>query len=213
MEKQVKESGHIIQTFMASIKSKETGEYIESLLACFAAPTIMGLKPGNLINLRRVGDGAVAATWGSRKEELLRKFKVEAFTFPSRMRGEDSGVLIMLYKKELLARAIFARRAWAMLEPLGYGQGIPSVDRCVEHLGERFKNDFPHEIGLFLGYPPEDVEGFIRNQGRGSLACGYWKVYGDVGRARETFRLFQRVEHNVAWSLIRKAAAAKQREA
>jgi hypothetical protein len=195
-----------MQTFMTLIKGKETGEYIESLLECFAAPTILGLKPGNLINLRRVGDGAIAETWGSRKEELLRKFKVEAFVFPSRMAEESSGVLLMLYKKELLARAIFAREAWAMLEPLGYGQGAPSVERCLEYLKERFKIKFPHEIGLFLGYPPEDVEGFIRNEGRSELACGYWKVYGDVRRARKTFRLFERVERSAAWSLIRKAA-------
>jgi hypothetical protein len=203
----VEKGKHVMQTFMASIKGKETGEYIESLLACFAAPTILGLKPGNLINLRRVGDGAVAATWRSRKEELLRKFEVEAFAFPSRMTGEDSGVLLMLYKKDLLARAIFAREAWAMLEPLGYGRGVSSVEFCLEHLKERFKSKFPHEIGLFLGYPPEDVEGFIRNEGRSALACGYWKVYGDVRRARKTFRLFERAERSVAWSLIRKAAA------
>jgi hypothetical protein len=196
---------------MASIKGKETGEYIESLLGCFAAPTILGLKPGNLINLRRGGDGTVAATWGSRREELLRKFKVEAFTFPSKRMREDSGVLLMLYKKDLLARAIFAGEAWAMLEPLGYGRGVPSVESCLEHLGERFKDDFPHEIGLFLGYPPEDVEGFIRNRGRSPLACGYWKVYGDVRRARKRFRLFERAECSAAWSLIRKAA--RQREA
>jgi hypothetical protein len=203
----VEKNRHIMQAFMTLIKKKETGEYIESLLACFAAPTILGLKPGNLINLRRVGDGAVAATWGSRKEELLRKFKVEAFTFSSRMTGEDSGVLLMLYKKELVARAIFARKAWSILEPLGYGQCVPSVEFCLEHLRERFKSEFPHEIGLFLGYPPEDVEGFIRNEGRCALECGYWKVYGDVRRARRTFRLFERAERDVARSLILNAAA------
>ncbi|MDR1977421.1 MAG: DUF3793 family protein [Synergistaceae bacterium] len=200
----------IMLTFMALIKDKETGEFIESLLACFAAPTILGLKPGNLINLRRAGDGNVAAAWSSKKEELLRRFKVDAFALSSRMTGEDSAVLLMLYKKELLARAIFAREAWAMLEPLGYGRCASSVELCLEHLKERLKqaereSDFPHEVGLFLGYPPEDVEGFIRNKGKRPLASGYWKVYGDVRRARKTFRTFERAERSVAMSLIRKA--------
>ena len=35
---------------------------------------------------------------------------------------------------------------------------------------------FPHELGLLLGYPVEDVLGFIRNEGRNYLYCGYWKV-------------------------------------
>ena len=37
--------------------------------------------------------------------------------------------------------------------------------------------DFPHEIGLLLGYPPEDVSGFIENGGKNFLCSGYWKVY------------------------------------
>ena len=39
---------------------------------------------------------------------------------------------------------------------------------------------FPHEIGLLLGYPAEDVKGFIENQGRRSLYSGYWKVYSNL---------------------------------
>ncbi len=37
------------------------------------------------------------------------------------------------------------------------------------------KGDFPHEIGLLLGYPPEDVIGFIEN--RGQIHC-----ISDTGR-------------------------------
>ena len=52
--------------------------------------------------------------------------------------------------------------------------------------------DFPHEIGLFLGYPPVDVEGFRRNGGRNCKLCGPWKVYGPVEEARQRFRTFHR---------------------
>ena len=47
--------------------------------------------------------------------------------------------------------------------------------------------DFPDEIGLFLGYPVDDVTGFIQNKGRNYLLCGYWKVYSDENRARRIF--------------------------
>ena len=45
---------------------------------------------------------------------------------------------------------------------------------------------FPHEIGLFLGYPAVDVRGFIRH---GECKCtGLWKVYeSDVPQAQRTF--------------------------
>ena len=38
--------------------------------------------------------------------------------------------------------------------------------------------DFPHEIGVFLGYPLEDVVGFIRHRGKCFTCCGCWKSYG-----------------------------------
>lgn len=43
--------------------------------------------------------------------------------------------------------------------------------------------DFPHELGLFLGYPAEDVRGFIdRKQCK---YIGLWKVYeSDEEKAR-----------------------------
>ena len=40
------------------------------------------------------------------------------------------------------------------------------------------KRGFPHEIGLVLGYPPVDVEGFIKKEGRDFLYSGYWKYMG-----------------------------------
>ena len=53
----------------------------------------------------------------------------------------------------------------------------------------RFQTEsaFPHEIGLFLGYPLEDVKGFIQNKGQGYACCGLWKSYGDPRAARRYF--------------------------
>ena len=47
--------------------------------------------------------------------------------------------------------------------------------------------DFPHEIGVFLGYPLEDVEGFIRHRGKCFTCCGCWKSYGDPAAAQQHF--------------------------
>ncbi len=50
---------------------------------------------------------------------------------------------------------------------------------------------FPHEMGLFLGYPPEDVQGFMADKGKNSLCTGYWKVYQNV---QEKLGLFQKYD-------------------
>ena len=60
----------------------------------------------------------------------------------------------------------------------------------MERLGE--SSEFPHEIGLFLGYPCEDVKGFIENKASSAKCVGCWKVYGDADKAQKQFELFKK---------------------
>lgn len=62
--------------------------------------------------------------------------------------------------------------------------------RLVRRLDEN--EEFLHEIGLFLGYPPEDVRGFIENKAAGYKYVGDWKVYGDEEKARKTFAKYKK---------------------
>ena len=52
--------------------------------------------------------------------------------------------------------------------------------------------EFPHEIGLLVGYPVEDVEGFIRNSDENCLYIGYWKVYGNLPEKKALFLQFEK---------------------
>ena len=65
-----------------------------------------------------------------------------------------------------------------------------SIVRLVQRLREQ--EDFPHEIGLFLGYPPEDVCGFIENRACNCKCVGCWKVYGDEEAARQKFAQYKK---------------------
>lgn len=56
------------------------------------------------------------------------------------------------------------------------------------------RGPFPHELGLVLGYPLEDVRGFLSDGGRGAVACGRWMVYGNVAEARRHFDELDRLE-------------------
>ena len=88
-----------------------------------------------------------------------------------------------------MAGELLARR---LLAEAGYDGG--SCGRCVATLIRRFRQgaDFPHEIGLFLSYPPEDVKGFVDNRARSYKCAGLWKVYSDEARARRLFTRFKR---------------------
>ena len=56
----------------------------------------------------------------------------------------------------------------------------------------RESGEFPHEVGLFLSYPPEDVQGFIDHRACDFKCAGLWKVYSDEARAHRLFDRFKR---------------------
>ena len=69
------------------------------------------------------------------------------------------------------------------------------ADAYQDHMNG--KRGFPHEIGLVLGYPPVDVEGFIEKEGRDFLYSGYWKVYGNLEDTLKTFEAYDQARDYV----------------
>lgn len=108
------------------------------------------------------------------------------------MRFGKHHALIFVYRPEQLAQALIKPDAARILSENGYNVSDP--ESCLERLEEklRFADSFPHEIGIFLGYPPADVEGFIQNRGENALVSGPWKVYSDVPASLRTFEKLRR---------------------
>ena len=79
-----------------------------------------------------------------------------------------------------------------LLDELGYSKG--GINTVLRQLKERMteNGDFPHEIGAFLGYPPKDVIGFVKNKGSNCLCSGWWKVYHDAENAKKMFLKFDK---------------------
>ena len=80
---------------------------------------------------------------------------------------------------------------------------VASLTDMLEYLRSRMqvKKSFPHEVGLFLGYPPADVRGFIENRGQDFACAGYWKVYSNEKEARKLFRRYSECSHAFCTSL------------
>ncbi len=106
-----------------------------------------------------------------------------------------SRVVLLIYREERLADYLARTEVRELLQKMDYSETEPI--RMVRKFAARYRKylsgeaDFPHEMGLFLGYPAEDVAGYIQNKGRHALYTGYWKVYG---HAEEKKRLFRRYE-------------------
>ena len=88
------------------------------------------------------------------------------------------------------------------IKKYGYESTDPAyaLERLRSRLAQR--EDFPHEIGLFLGYPLGDVKGFIEHHGKEYLCSGYWKVYQDEQKAKSTFQLYQSVRDAVLQLIV-----------
>lgn len=98
----------------------------------------------------------------------------------------DGRVLVYVYRPKLLKAYLSRENVRAILTHFGYD--TDNVNSCIRRMISRLEGDtFPHEIGLFLGYPPEDVQGFIDNNGKNFKVCGMWKVYGDECKCCKLF--------------------------
>lgn len=155
----------------------------EHLLAQHCAPTLQGVKPASLISVRYGQvpdlDGYIAES----KQKLGQKGLAIYTLCQCKER-----VLLLIYRPELLQSCLFGKAQSRLLASWGYPIGT-SLEGLLKHLEERVGDlaDFPHEIGLFLGYPVRDVTGFITQKGCGYKFCGYWKVYGNEAAARARF--------------------------
>lgn len=97
-----------------------------------------------------------------------------------------------MYRPDKLRRDLTDPLASSILTQRSYPTG--SSERCVAELARRLNaaEEFPHEIGLFLGYPSQDVDGFIRCGAREAKCVGTWRVYGDEEAARKKFSLYKK---------------------
>ena len=159
----------------------------DAFLVEHCAPTFAGLKTGNLF---RISYADIEAFREELRElnGILKKKGLRAV--PVRMTAEFA--LVYLYRPDFLKRDLGSEEAARLLKSLGYEP--QSVNRSVAFLARmmREKEVFPHEVGLFLGYPPEDVLGFMKSSREGVKCVGCWKVYGDETKARAAFWRFQR---------------------
>ena len=164
---------------------------MEQYLVSYCAPTLASLKTGNLFRMPCKRDGAgVEKHLGS-----LRKPMGERGVSLEILEERNGYALLYVYRRRFLERDLRQPGVRAFLGQNGYGD--LTAEGALACLKERFAagGDFPHEIGLFLGYPLCDVVGFIENRGQGSKCCGCWKVYGDEQEAQKQFARYDKCSH------------------
>lgn len=153
-----------------------------------AAPTLAGIKTGNLF----------PCTFASTQDMVRDLREINRVLVPRGLRllplrRKDDRALLYLFRPADLSRDLAGQEARRLLREAGYGDDLTHLV-CLRELTRRLREgeEFPHEIGLFLGYPPEDVAGFMTHRGKNCKCVGCWKVYENEAAAKKTFAMYKK---------------------
>ena len=160
----------------------------EELVIRQAAPTLAGIKTGSFFPCPCEDKAALLAEIRA----FNRRYQARGLCLLP-LRFTKGKALLYLYRPAALQRDLDSDAAAKLLAGAGYPCG--SCGGCVAALVRRMRSsaEFPHEVGLFLSYPPEDVKGFVENRAANAKCTGVWKVYGDERQARQTFAKYKKM--------------------
>ena len=158
-------------------------KHIETKLALQCAPVITGIKMSNLLIVSTEDEANVRT--------ILKKTGISYY----RLLRKDNKTTYLLFYRSKLESYLQNCEVQTMLSQNGYEtDALGKIMRRFQMRYESYMNEksqFPHEMGILLGYPMEDVIGFIENEGKNYLYSGYWKVYQDVSKKKALFKQYE----------------------
>ncbi len=162
---------------------------IEMQIVMQCAPLIARLKLSNLLMAQNEDVGKIC--------RILRRTGISYYV----LAVTQKKTAILLYNRRQLEEYLAKENVNQILQEMGYGDMHLGQILCL--FSKRYQGfvegeqDFPHEMGLFLGYPVEDVVGFIENDGENCLYTGYWKVYANLSEKKALFQKFESARENL----------------
>ena len=156
------------------------------VIANQCAPVLADVKPSNLLILT-----------SEEEEVFLQMEELPHISSLCLYEGKNKSTWL-LYRRDRLESALVWPQTGEFLEQYGYRMVRESLDEKLLRLQYRFaeykegRQPFPHEMGVFLGYPLGDVIGFIKNAGQNCKCVGCWKVYCNECEAIKAFARFKK---------------------
>lgn len=165
---------------------------IMDYLNFYCAPCLLGKKPACLFSVPiEIYDKSHVKIEELRSLGLCINFLYEL----------NNNVHLLVFSEQKARAVLNINEVKKAYEFFGYGGAFTFEDLKLSlfkkfapfgstNLQQKNAEVFPHEVGLFLGYPPEDVLQYYIRKGKDYLFSGYWKVYTNPERAIETFKLY-----------------------
>lgn len=156
------------------------------ILLRHCSPTLAGIKVGNLVSYTFDDIINFKNDIDSRNKSLNSKgifFRI--------LRLSANKALVYVYRKSQLEKVLENTENIKFLKSKGYTTF--KIDDCLNILKTHLlKSDFPHEIGVFLGYPLDDIKAFIHHKGQNCKVVGCWKSYTDEENAKKIFAKYKK---------------------
>lgn len=149
-----------------------------------SAEVLAGAKPANLLsiaNRTHLCGRNLYDTWQThRAEAALRLGSLTCLP----LKVTDRHVLLLCYQRDKLNQQLSHAGIRTLLQKAGYNRNA-TLDELLSELQHRVINNpaFPHEIGLFIGYPAKDVAAFMGLVKLPFTCQGPWKIYGNPTRS------------------------------
>ena len=159
---------------------------LENMLILHCAPTLFGIKQSNLFSCSMEDSESIL-----KEMEIYNELLNSKDIYFKALYQCQNRIFILVYRKTKMFSYLSDRKVSYLLKSEGYEipKTLDDLEKTLDFLGKRITGceEFPHEIGFFLGYPKEDVFEYIKNSGKNYKFYGYWKVYGDEKNAEKTF--------------------------
>lgn len=161
----------------------------ESLLVEQCAPALAGIKPACLFRCSLRSETQIRQT-AEHWDRIFQPMGLRVQVLKECPRTGDC--MIYVYRSKWVAAVLHDAANRRFLNRCGYRLGNTAY--LLRQLSQRLcmEQEYPHEIGVFLGYPLADVVGFIENKGENYTCLGCWKSYGDPEEASAYFALCRR---------------------
>lgn len=167
-------------------ENKSNSLYIKRILEMLGA-VILGSKPAEIINVP-----------GSKEDKKIKLSKIEAF-FSNCSRityriitTHDGGKRVLFINEKSMEKVLVNKRCINFLKFVGYSSDYELNDYMDELVFRLQSEEFPHEIGVFLGYPLKDVLGFMGYWKNELVEVKNWRIYGDKEISYEVYNNFMR---------------------
>jgi hypothetical protein len=185
-------------SFREKIKFMSDYEYLKAIISYHIAPVIYSSKPSSIINLYK-SEHNLSLLWELYKDYIVKEYGIEYFE----LKKNEKNIVILFYNRELLSDTIYDASNLCFLKTFGYKENF-TLEEYLYKLKERFSEGCPHEMGLFLGFPLEDVQDFISMPYKKCLLTGYWMVYNNLKYAEKQFEKYDEAKKRIISKVLQK---------